>query len=32
MSYGNLKLFLYDEEVDLVIGSDGYYVDNRPHE
>lgn len=30
MSYGNHKLFLYDEEVDLVIGSDGYYVDNRP--
>ena len=30
MSYGDHKLFLYDEVVDLVIGSDGLYVDNRP--
>ena len=30
MSYGNHKLYLYDEVVDLVIGSDGLYVDNRP--
>lgn len=30
MSYGDHRLFLYDEVVDLVIGSDGLYVDNRP--
>ena len=30
MSYGDHKLFLYDTSVDLVISSDGLYVDNRP--
>ena len=30
MSYGDHKLFLYDTSIDLVIGSDGIYVDNRP--
>ena len=30
MSYGDHKLFLYDTSVDLVINSDGLYVDNRP--
>ena len=30
MSYGNHKLYLYDEVVDLVINTYGYYVDNRP--
>ena len=30
MSYGDHRLFLYDEVVDLMIGSDGFYVDNRP--
>ena len=30
MSYGNTKLYLYKDVVDLVIGSDGLYVDNRP--
>lgn len=30
MSYGDHKLFLYDEVVDLVIDSDSLYVDNRP--
>tara|TARA_R110001592_G_scaffold77955_5_gene234259 strand:- start:1706 stop:2515 length:810 start_codon:yes stop_codon:yes gene_type:complete len=30
MSYGDHKLFLYEDVVDLVIGSDGLYVDNRP--
>ena len=30
MSYGDHRLFLYDEVVDLVINSYGLYVDNRP--
>ena len=30
MSYGDHKLFLYEDVVDLVIDSDGLYVDNRP--
>lgn len=30
MSYGDHKLFLYDTSIDLVINSDGLYVDNRP--
>lgn len=30
MSYGDHKLFLYETSADLVINSDGLYVDNRP--
>ena len=30
MSYGDYRLYLYDNTVDLVISSDRIYVDNRP--
>ena len=30
MSQSDHKLYLYDNNIDLVIGTDGLYVDNRP--
>ena len=30
MSQSDHKLYLYEDIIDLVIGTDGLYVDNRP--